>query len=179
MDANNANNFSKHIGIKVEIFWVKLLNFQWNQLQKTIIWPKIIIGKFICIKWYQKMQMAKVKEFTSIRFRDYHTYYYSGVPMRSPRFYWANNSKFRAWRYQSHTQLQLCQIRLYMVSKQTSRKNVAVKDFDVLFLIWLRVKNWRKLKQIKVIARLTPRKCCFHFTKNISLQLICFLNEFI
>ena len=64
MDANNANNFSKHIGIKVEIFWVKLLNFQWNQLQKTIIWPKIIIGKFICIKWYQKMQMAKVKEFT-------------------------------------------------------------------------------------------------------------------
>ena len=63
MDANNANNFSKHIGIKVEIFWVKLLNFQWNQLQKTIIWPKIIIGKFICIKWYQKMRMAKVKEF--------------------------------------------------------------------------------------------------------------------
>ena len=63
-DANNANNFSKHIGIKVEIFWVKLLNFQWNQLQKTIIWPKIIIGKFICIKWYQKMRMAKVKEFT-------------------------------------------------------------------------------------------------------------------
>ena len=64
MDANNANNFSKHICIKVEIFWVKWLNFQWNHLQKTIIWPKIIIGKFICIKWYQKMQMAKVKEFT-------------------------------------------------------------------------------------------------------------------
>ena len=84
----------------------------------------------------------------------------------SPRFYCANNSKFRAWRYQSHTQLQLCQIRLYMVSKQTSRKNVAVKDFNVLFLIWLRVKNWRKLKQIKVIASLTPRKCCFHFTKK-------------
>ena len=56
MDANNANNFSKHICIKVEIFWVKWLNFQWNHLQKTIIWPKIIISKFICIKWYQKMR---------------------------------------------------------------------------------------------------------------------------
>ena len=86
MDANNANNFSKHIGIKVKIFWVKLLNFQWNQLQKTIIWPKIIIGKFICIKkcgWQKSRNSQEIHKYKVLWFSYLLLFQCSDVQVRS------------------------------------------------------------------------------------------------
>ena len=54
-------------------------------------------------------------------------------------------------------------------------KNLVFKDFDVLFFKY----SDRKKEIIKEIGHLTTRICCFHFMKNISLQFVCCLNEFL
>ena len=54
-------------------------------------------------------------------------------------------------------------------------KNLVFKDFDVLFFKY----SDRKKEKIKEIGHLTTRICCFHFMKNISLQFVCCLNEFL
>ena len=60
-----------------------------------------------------------------------------------------------------------------------SETNVVFADFDLLFFQLLRQKKEENLKKNKVIRILTSRTCFSRFRKNISLQFICFLNEFV
>ena len=82
-----------------------------------------------------------------------------------PRFYCARTQEFRAWNYYSHTQIQLCQISIYMVIKQNSRKKHGIQIFWCTVFKILRLKKEKESKKLDVL----PQEHAVSFSQKIYL----------